>query len=72
MILDVTEQRVLKVKIYLLNKVCYSFNCRLPDVFKPEIKFYFEAEALIIALQKLREEQLWAGQLHSESYRFEL
>lgn len=71
LMIDVTEERVIKVKIYLLNKVCYSFNCRLPNVVKPEIKFYFEAEALIIILQKLRDE-LWAGQLHSESYQFEL
>lgn len=72
LMIDLTEARMMKVKIYLAAKMCFVFDSRLPDTVKQEINFRFEKNrSLIITLVKLKEE-LWAGQLHSECYRFEL
>ena len=73
LMIDITENRMMKVKIYLIDNICYSFNCRLPGSIKDEIKFELleDSKLLKISLIKL-EKELWAGQISSDNYIFEL
>lgn len=73
LMIDITEEKRIKVKIYQPNKIFYIFNCRLPSAVKQKFEFnQLENNRIIkITLTKFQEE-LWAGQISRENYQFEL
>lgn len=73
LMIDITEERRVKVKVHLPGATFYSFNCRLPS--KVESKFGHSIQEngklFKLTLTKL-EDELWAGQINRGDYQFEL
>lgn len=73
LMVDISEERRVKVKIQLPSATFYSFNCRLPSKVAPKFEHSLQEGGKLLKLTLTKfEDELWAGQINRDNYRFEL
>lgn len=73
LMVDISAERRLKVKIHLPGASFYSLNCRLPSKVQPKFEHSLQEAGKLLKLTLTKfEDELWAGQINRDYYSFEL